>query len=119
MFDCKIIELTRKVRLSYHLYFLNAPATEKLEQEEARVVEFLPEPSRLKVSALTEEDLKSGRYTIHDIVLPLPGYDVVYPDNEFKDYYKTALAADGLDINNMRNKVRDYALSGAYRSVSC
>lgn len=31
--------------------------------------------------------------------------------------YKELLSADGLDINNMRHKVKDYSLAGAYRRV--
>ena len=78
-------------------------------------IEFISEPSRTAVTVVTEEHLKSGQFTIHDVVLPLPGYDVVYPDNELKDNYRQIMAKDGLDIDNMRRKVRDYALSGAYR----
>ena len=59
--------------------------------------------------------LETGQFTIHDVVLPLPGYDVVYPDNSLKDEYRKIMANDGLDIDNMRHKVKDYALSGAYR----
>ena len=79
------------------------------------VVEFISEPSRTPVTVLTEEHIKSGQYTIHDVVLPLPGYDVVYPENDMKDHYRQIVADDGLDISNMRHKVKDYALSGAYR----
>ena len=78
-------------------------------------MEFISEPSRTPVTVLTEEHIKSGQYTIHDIVLPLPGYDVGYPENDMKDHYKQIMADDGLDISNMRRKVKDYALSGAYR----
>lgn len=31
--------------------------------------------------------------------------------------YRELLTADGLDIDNMRHKVRDYSLAGAYRRV--
>lgn len=79
------------------------------------IVEFISEPSRTPVTVLTEEHIKSGQYTIHDVVLPLPGYDVVYPENDMKDHYRQIMANDGLDISNMRRKVKDYALSGAYR----
>ena len=78
-------------------------------------MEFISEPSRTAVTVLTEEHLKTGQYTIHDVVLPLPGYDIVYPDNDLRDRYRKLMADDGLDIDNMRHKVRDYALSGAYR----
>lgn len=79
------------------------------------IVEFISEPSRTPVTVLTEEHIKSGQYTIHDVVLPLPGFDVVYPENDMKDHYRQIMANDGLDISNMRRKVKDYALSGAYR----
>jgi len=79
------------------------------------VVEFISEPSRTQVTVLTEEHLKTAQFTIHDVVLPLPGYDVVYPDNDMKEHYRQIMADDGLDIDNMRRKVKDYALSGAYR----
>lgn len=78
-------------------------------------MEFISEPSRTPVTVLTEEHIKSGQYTIHDVVLPLPGFDVVYPENDMKDHYRQIMANDGLDISNMRRKVKDYALSGAYR----
>ncbi|XP_076863256.1 pseudouridylate synthase 7 homolog isoform X2 [Brachyhypopomus gauderio] len=55
--------------------------------------------------------------SIHEVVMPLPGFDVIYPTHEVGKGYKELLAADDLDINNMRHKVRDYSLAGAYRRV--
>jgi tRNA pseudouridine13 synthase len=69
---------------------------------------------------LTEEEAKSGKYTIFDIVLPTPGYDIEYPDNEIGDFYKTFMASDAgghLDPANMRRKVKDFSLSGSYRKI--
>lgn len=31
--------------------------------------------------------------------------------------YRELFAADGLDIDNMRHKVKDYSLAGAYRRI--
>uniref|UniRef100_A0A665TYU7 Pseudouridylate synthase 7 homolog n=1 Tax=Echeneis naucrates TaxID=173247 RepID=A0A665TYU7_ECHNA len=53
-------------------------------------------------------------HTIHDIVMPLPGFDVIYPTHHG---YRELLSADGLDIDNMRHKVKDYSLAGAYRRI--
>lgn len=31
--------------------------------------------------------------------------------------YRELLSADGIDIDNMRHKVKDYSLAGAYRRI--
>ncbi|XP_067051199.1 pseudouridylate synthase 7 homolog [Acropora muricata] len=82
------------------------------------MVQFISEPSRSTVTVLTEDHIKSGDFTIQDVVLPLPGYNVNYPENNMKDHYRQIMADDDLDIDNMRRKVKDYALSGAYRRIS-
>ncbi|XP_029008308.1 pseudouridylate synthase 7 homolog isoform X2 [Betta splendens] len=56
-------------------------------------------------------------HSIHDIVMPLPGFDVIYPTHHVGKGYRELLAADRLDIDNMRHKVKDYSLAGAYRRV--
>ncbi|XP_066561607.1 pseudouridylate synthase 7 homolog isoform X2 [Amia ocellicauda] len=56
-------------------------------------------------------------HSIHDIVMPLPGFDVIYPSHHIGEGYREMLKADGLDIDNMRHRIRDYSLSGAYRHV--
>uniref|UniRef100_A0A3Q2TJU6 Pseudouridylate synthase 7 homolog n=1 Tax=Fundulus heteroclitus TaxID=8078 RepID=A0A3Q2TJU6_FUNHE len=56
-------------------------------------------------------------HSIHDIVMPLPGYDVIYPSHHIGDGYRELLSADGLDLDNMRHKVKDYSLAGAYRRI--
>ncbi|XP_034735894.1 pseudouridylate synthase 7 homolog isoform X1 [Etheostoma cragini] len=55
--------------------------------------------------------------SIHDIVMPLPGFDVIYPSHHVGKGYRELLSADGLDIDNMRHKVKDYSLAGAYRRI--
>ncbi|XP_042704537.1 pseudouridylate synthase 7 homolog isoform X3 [Chrysemys picta bellii] len=68
-------------------------------------------------TAVHIEEADVDDYTIHDIVMPLPGFDVIYPKHKIGDAYKEMLAADNLDISNMRHKIRDYSLSGAYRKI--
>ncbi|XP_034391685.1 pseudouridylate synthase 7 homolog [Cyclopterus lumpus] len=65
--------------------------------------------------ALSAEEAESC--SIHDIVMPLPGFDVIYPTHPVGKGYRELLSADGLDIDNMRHKVRDYSLAGAYRRI--
>lgn len=69
------------------------------------------------VHVLSDEDISSGRYSIEDVALPLPGYDVRYPEHSVADYYQELLSADGIDIENMRNKVKELSLSGKYRRI--
>lgn len=60
---------------------------------------------------------EAQKESIHDVVMPLPGFDVIYPTHEVGKGYKEILAADQLDINKMRHKVKDYSLAGAYRRI--
>jgi tRNA pseudouridine13 synthase len=69
---------------------------------------------------LTAEDVASGKYTIFDVVLPQPGYDVVYPTNEIGQFYKTFMASEQggkLDPYSMRRKHKEFSLSGGYRNL--
>lgn len=67
---------------------------------------------------LSKDEAESGKYTIFDIVLPQPGFDVEYPRNAIGDFYKKFMGSErggGLDPYNMRRKWREVSLSGGYR----
>lgn len=69
---------------------------------------------------LTKDDAESGKYDIFDVVLPLPGFDVLYPANEIGKFYEEFMASDiggGLDPHNMRRSWKDISLSGSYRKM--
>ena len=73
-----------------------------------------------RARALTAEEAASGKYSIFDIVLPTPGYDIEYPDNDIGDYYKEFMTSErggGLDPGNMRRAQQDFSLSGSYRKL--
>lgn len=57
-------------------------------------------PPRIKT--LTEEDL--DKYTIFDVVMPLPGADVAYPGGPLGEKYREYLRLDGLDPDNFVRK---------------
>lgn len=57
----------------------------------------------LEVKAITAEEIQN--YTMYDIVLPLPGYDIKYPEN-LKQYYKEALEEYGLSLEMTKQKVK-------------
>lgn len=70
--------------------------------------------------ALSAEEAASGKYTIFDIVLPAPGYDVLYPENEIGQYYVEFMGKPengGLDPYNMRRQQQDFSLKGYYRKI--
>lgn len=69
---------------------------------------------------LSAEEAKSGKYTIFDIVLPTPGFDVEYPNNDIGDFYKEFMGSPrggSLDPANMRRPQKDFSLSGSYRKL--
>lgn len=73
---------------------------------------------RQKARALTQEDVDSGRYTIFDIVLPVPGSDIIYPDNEVGHFFKEFMGKEEngrLDPHGMYRRQKEFSLSGAYR----
>ena len=73
-----------------------------------------------RARALAQEEVDSGKYSIYDIVLPTPGFDILYPANDLADYYKTFMASEqggGLDPFDMRRSWKDISLSGNYRKL--
>ncbi|KAI4254904.1 MAG: hypothetical protein LQ352_002832 [Teloschistes flavicans] len=69
---------------------------------------------------ITESELNMPgcEITIFDIVLPLPGYDVLYPANATGQVYKDymcSMEGGHLDPLDMRRNWRDISLAGAYR----
>ncbi|KAG7194973.1 uncharacterized protein KQ657_004084 [Scheffersomyces spartinae] len=76
------------------------------------------ESNIVRARALTEEEVSSGKYTIFDVVLPTPGFDIVYPSNEqLRSVYVDVMAKDGLDPFKMGRRVREFSLPGSYRKI--
>lgn len=79
-----------------------------------------PEDRFTRARALTKDEAESGTYTIFDVVLPTPGYDVLYPANELAEFYEDFMGSErggGLDPHDMRRKWKDASLSGSYRKL--
>lgn len=67
------------------------------------------------VEFVTDENIQ--KVSINDILLPLPGHSVIYPENEIKDFYETFLEEDNMNWGSFESKVRTYSLSGDYRKI--
>ncbi|TDZ23773.1 Multisubstrate pseudouridine synthase 7 [Colletotrichum orbiculare MAFF 240422] len=87
------------------LVFTNASADEEDDNADAR--------------PLTAEEAASGKYTIHDIVLPSPGHSVAYPTNALGDFYAEFMREHGnLDPQKMMRRHREFSLPGTYRKFT-
>jgi len=72
------------------------------------------------VKVLKEEDLKSGRYHITDVVLPLVGTRTQLPGGSTGEYILEMMKEDGItetDFSNIRDK--ELACGGDYRKLIC
>lgn len=59
----------------------------------------------IKTHILTESDIANGHsYSIFDVVMPIPGFDVDLPGGTLRDMYTQILTADGLDVEGSWKK---------------
>lgn len=66
-----------------------------------------------KVKVITEVEGLS----IFDVLLPLPGHKVKYPDNFQLGWIEEILKEDGLTLDSFANSVKDYNVPGDYRQI--
>ena len=45
-------------------------------------------------------------YIIHDVLLPLPGFDVRWPENEAKEEMMRLLSEDGVSVDQLQHRVK-------------
>lgn len=53
---------------------------------------------------ITQGDIDAGKYTMADIILPMPGYAVVYPAGKLGVLYREIMESDRLDPDDMFRK---------------
>lgn len=61
------------------------------------------------VKFVTQEEIDDGTYTIHDLVLPLPGSEVLFPKNEVGIWYTDFLSKDDLSKTRLLDR---YCING-------
>ncbi|XP_056429940.1 pseudouridylate synthase PUS7L isoform X2 [Hyla sarda] len=66
------------------------------------------------VTAVEEEERV---YSIHQVVLPMPGHSIRYPTNQVGQWYKEALASAGLQSCKFRIGTLQLNVPGCYRSI--
>lgn len=85
---------------------------EKEEEQAVKKIKF----SEIRVRSLTAQDIDAGTYTLQDIVLPLPGASVSYPENTVSQVYSSLLKKDGVQFQ-ASSGFSELSLSGGYRPV--
>ncbi|CDO95838.1 unnamed protein product [Kluyveromyces dobzhanskii CBS 2104] len=143
-----ILKIPRNLRTmyvhAYQSYVWNKIASERIKLSEHKVIEGdlvvddtaasdcaaevdqdgedfdedLREAKFVRARPITAEEIAAKTFTMKDIVLPTPGFDIVYPANEkLRQLYVDIMAKDNMDPFDMKRKVRDFSLAGSYRHV--
>lgn len=63
-------------------------------------------PARL----LTQQDIDAKTYSIFDIILPMPGFSIIYPAGQLGETYRDIIKGDKLDSDNLFRKQKEYSL---------
>ncbi|KAL3620839.1 hypothetical protein CASFOL_035751 [Castilleja foliolosa] len=80
----------------------------------------LSEAKNMLVKVITDEDIVAEKYTIDDIVLPLPGSRITYPLNDIGNIYHDLAKKDGISLTDSAHNSKEFSLTnmtGAYRPV--
>ncbi|XP_006168612.1 pseudouridylate synthase 7 homolog-like protein isoform X2 [Tupaia chinensis] len=70
-----------------------------------------------KVHLVTEEEEESNAYAIHQVVLPVLGYNIQYPKNKVGQWYHEILNRDGLQTCRFKVPALKLNIPGCYRQI--
>uniref|UniRef100_A0A8D1DIC0 Pseudouridylate synthase PUS7L n=1 Tax=Sus scrofa TaxID=9823 RepID=A0A8D1DIC0_PIG len=70
-----------------------------------------------KVHLVTEEDESANTYAIHQVVLPVLGYNIQYPKNKVGQWYQEVLSRDGLQTCRFKIPPLKLNVPGCYRKI--
>ena len=98
---------------AYQSYVWNKMVTERLERLGTRVVEGdLVQDEDGRVKRVTED---LSNWSIYNVVLPLPGYGVIFPANVIGELYTHILEQDGIRLT--KDSPEEATSRGRYRRV--
>lgn len=75
------------------------------------------ETSSPQIHVVTYEEEQIGVYSLEQVLLPMPGNSVKYPENAMRTWYQERLAADGLAECRFRVSSLKLNLPGCYRPL--
>ncbi|KAM4569197.1 pseudouridylate synthase PUS7L isoform 1-T2 [Odontesthes bonariensis] len=75
------------------------------------------ETNSLQIHVVTDQEEQAGVYTLEQVVLPMPGNTVKYPENAMGTWYQERLARDGLADCRFRVGSLKLNLPGCYRPL--
>ena len=98
---------------SYQSYIWNKMATERLRRLGTKVVigDLYLDPNSKEVMVVSNPDT----VTLYDLVLPLPGFNVIYPTNIVGQLYFDILKQDGVEFR--KDAISEATAKGAYRHL--
>nr|XP_031538943.1 pseudouridylate synthase 7 homolog-like protein isoform X2 [Vicugna pacos] len=70
-----------------------------------------------KVHLVTEEEESANTYAIHQVVLPVLGYNIQYPKNKVGQWYQEVLSRDGLQTCRFKIPSLKLNVPGCYRKL--
>ncbi|XP_013853411.2 pseudouridylate synthase 7 homolog-like protein isoform X2 [Sus scrofa] len=86
-----------------------------LQTDDAKgTLSLMPE---FKVHLVTEEDESANTYAIHQVVLPVLGYNIQYPKNKVGQWYQEVLSRDGLQTCRFKIPPLKLNVPGCYRKI--
>jgi len=78
----------------------------------------VPEPgegSEVSKEDLVEYVVNPDQYSFTDILIPIPGCRVKWPNNEIKDWFNEELTKEGMDWDCFESSIKVYNMPGDYR----
>ncbi|KAH9289310.1 hypothetical protein KI387_033427, partial [Taxus chinensis] len=66
------------------------------------------------------DDIALGKYTIDDVVLPLPGSRIIYPANDIAETFHNLAGKDSVNLRESSHNVKEYSImsvTGGYRRL--